>query len=736
MNRVSASWCVWGRGLPSGPPSPHPVLWPPVRGADWRAPRKPWVCVHGGSSAPHSLSSAWTPGFVEMLPLPFSAHPSPAEVLVLARYRAQTEDELSLAPGDVVRQVHAGPARGWLRGELGDRSGLFPKHLVQEIPEALRGVSTPRPRCARSHPAKSRGPQRWCKVNFDYSPKQTDELTLQTGEIMEVIKEIEDGWWLGQKNGHLGAFPSNFVELLDSGPPSLGNTDMPSTSPDSQRLSKLSNLTYDSPPDYLQTETCRVLFDYQPEAPDELALHKGDLVKVLRKTTEDKGWWEGECQGRRGVFPDNFVLPPPPVRKLVPRKILSRESVLSKEPKKLVPKTSLPTVKKLATAASMPSKAKTSSSPSWDGQTRRESGCNGLNGGLRQPERKQSRIQASRRSMSRQKEEQSSLAKAPSRNKTSTPEKTLLPDKGPEKMPSPDRVSTPGKMPNLEEEGPTPEKALDSVRIPTAENSTMNEAPALEAPPMDEAKALTLISTPEQMLSEEVPPRDNTQCQHSSQAETLQGSESSVDTRAQTPKDIHMPGESPQLPNTSERCCCKVKQRDSSLPQSKAVCGSLGKEPTTLLKGEPAKDETILQEEAPSKEETLLKEVPPKELPSKGVARKKQVPPKEAAPTPQVAHSTQQMADPQETPTVQPSVPTNSSQNENDGMDVTSLREEVETLKSAIEHLGLQLEKKISDIWEELKTEREKRQLLEVGGVRTQEGGRYLAARSLTPSPD
>lgn len=30
-------------------------------------------------------------------------------------------------------------------------------------------------------------------------------------------------------------------------------------------------------------ETCRVLFDYHPEAPDELALHKGDLVKVLRK---------------------------------------------------------------------------------------------------------------------------------------------------------------------------------------------------------------------------------------------------------------------------------------------------------------------------------------------------------------------------------------------------------------------------------------------------------------------
>ncbi|PNJ89944.1 SH3D21 isoform 1, partial [Pongo abelii] len=128
-----------------------------------------------------------------------------------------------------------------------------------------------------------------------------------------MIKEIEDGWWLGKKNGQLGAFPSNFVELLDSGPPSLGNPDMPSVSPGPQQ-----------PP----------------------------------KTTEDKGWWEGECQGRRGVFPDNFVLPPPPIKKLVPRKVVSRESAPTKEPKKLMPKTSLPTVKKLATATTGPSKAK------------------------------------------------------------------------------------------------------------------------------------------------------------------------------------------------------------------------------------------------------------------------------------------------------------------------------------------------------------------------------------------
>ncbi|MBV96953.1 Thyroid hormone receptor-associated protein 3, partial [Eschrichtius robustus] len=182
----------------------------------------------------------------------------------------------------------------------------------------------------RGHPVESPGPQRWCKVNFSYSPEQADELKLQAGEIVEVIKEIEDGWWLGKKNGQLGAFPSNFVELLDSGPPSLGNPDMPSISLGPQRPPKLSSLNYDSPPDYLRTvshpETYRVLFDYHPEAPDELALRRGDEVKVLRKTTEDKGWWEGESQGRRGLFPDNSVLPPPPIKKLVARKVASRGS--------------------------------------------------------------------------------------------------------------------------------------------------------------------------------------------------------------------------------------------------------------------------------------------------------------------------------------------------------------------------------------------------------------------------
>lgn len=44
------------------------------------------------------------------------------------------------------------------------------------------------------HAINSRDPPKWCKVNFNYSPKQADELKLQTGEILEVIKEVRGCW--------------------------------------------------------------------------------------------------------------------------------------------------------------------------------------------------------------------------------------------------------------------------------------------------------------------------------------------------------------------------------------------------------------------------------------------------------------------------------------------------------------------------------------------------------------
>lgn len=49
------------------------------------------------------------------------------------------------------------------------------------------------------------------------------------------------------------------------------------------------------------------MFPYAAEHEDELELHEGDIITVLCKELEDKGWWKGELNGNVGVFPDNFV---------------------------------------------------------------------------------------------------------------------------------------------------------------------------------------------------------------------------------------------------------------------------------------------------------------------------------------------------------------------------------------------------------------------------------------------
>lgn len=62
-----------------------------------------------------------------------------------------------------------------------------------------------------------------------------------------------------------------------------------------------------------QNERAKVTFAYEPENPDELKLVKGDIVTVLNKDIiESEGWWEGEVNGKVGMFPNNFVelLPP------------------------------------------------------------------------------------------------------------------------------------------------------------------------------------------------------------------------------------------------------------------------------------------------------------------------------------------------------------------------------------------------------------------------------------------
>ncbi len=58
---------------------------------------------------------------------------------------------------------------------------------------------------------------------------------------------------------------------------------------------------------FLVKEQCVVLFPYTALNEDELSLSEGQVINIVSKEVEDKGWWKGEIDGKVGVFPDNFV---------------------------------------------------------------------------------------------------------------------------------------------------------------------------------------------------------------------------------------------------------------------------------------------------------------------------------------------------------------------------------------------------------------------------------------------
>jgi len=48
-----------------------------------------------------------------------------------------------------------------------------------------------------------------------------------------------------------------------------------------------------------------VEFEYAAEADDELTINVGDVITDVVRSCD--GWYEGKLNGKKGLFPDNFV---------------------------------------------------------------------------------------------------------------------------------------------------------------------------------------------------------------------------------------------------------------------------------------------------------------------------------------------------------------------------------------------------------------------------------------------
>ncbi|KAL6094986.1 dnmbp [Pungitius sinensis] len=196
---------------------------------------------------------------------------------------------------------------------------------------------------------------------FEFLPSVSEELPLFTGDVIEVLSVVDEFWLLGNKDGITGQFPSTFVEEVtipsikpgerlfvctndfssaEPGDLSLkrgdvivgeagGSADLGESwqrgcnawgvrglfptscvaeltlSGRSRQLSERSALAQASELPSYALGQARALMSLHAQLNEELDFREGDLIIITGRP--EPGWFQGELDGRRGIFPEGFV---------------------------------------------------------------------------------------------------------------------------------------------------------------------------------------------------------------------------------------------------------------------------------------------------------------------------------------------------------------------------------------------------------------------------------------------
>ncbi|XP_054649830.1 F-BAR and double SH3 domains protein 2-like isoform X2 [Dunckerocampus dactyliophorus] len=151
-----------------------------------------------------------------------------------------------------------------------------------------------------------------CKVLYSYKASQPDELTIDEQEMLEVIEDGDMEDWVKARNktGHVGYVPEKYLQFPASNSllsmlqslatlDARSHTSSNSTEPElhSGCINGDANMVY-----------VRALYDYEGQAEEELTFAEGAVIRLLNRDTQtDDGFWEGELNGRVGVFPSVLV---------------------------------------------------------------------------------------------------------------------------------------------------------------------------------------------------------------------------------------------------------------------------------------------------------------------------------------------------------------------------------------------------------------------------------------------
>ncbi|KAI5612734.1 SH3 and PX domain-containing protein 2B isoform X2 [Silurus asotus] len=145
----------------------------------------------------------------------------------------------------------------------------------------------------------------------DYEKQESSEISLQVGQVVEVIEKNESGWWFVSSEDAQGWVPATCLEAQDD-PDDFTHTEEGwwfVSSEDAQGWVPATCLeAQDDPDDFTHTEEEEkhvVIYPYSARDQDEMDLEKGMTVEVIEKNLE--GWWKIRYQGKEGWAPASYL---------------------------------------------------------------------------------------------------------------------------------------------------------------------------------------------------------------------------------------------------------------------------------------------------------------------------------------------------------------------------------------------------------------------------------------------
>ncbi|XP_017896742.1 PREDICTED: SH3 and PX domain-containing protein 2A isoform X2 [Capra hircus] len=148
-------------------------------------------------------------------------------------------------------------------------------------------------------------------VVSNYKKQENSELSLQAGEVVDVIEKNESGWWFVSTSEEQGWVPATYLEA-QNGTRDDSDINTSKTGEVSKRrkahlrrldrrwtLGGMVNRQHSREEKYVTVQP------YASQSKDEIGFEKGVTVEVIRKNLE--GWWYIRYLGKEGWAPASYL---------------------------------------------------------------------------------------------------------------------------------------------------------------------------------------------------------------------------------------------------------------------------------------------------------------------------------------------------------------------------------------------------------------------------------------------